>query len=127
MKVIQEIASLCKSRSTAVESKNFDLVRVIDETLTNLEAVHLPNGGGIINCKVICDVSGKDKVEFSIFFVPMDDVGNSLPTQWLRVVVKPSLIDTISIRVLGNISKWDKETVDTAMYDALLSEAESPW
>ena len=127
MKVIQEIASLCKIRNAAVESKNFDLVSTIDEALTNIEAVHLPTGGGIFNCKVIRDVSGKDKVEFSVCFGPMDDVGNLLPAQWLRVVVKPSLIDTISIRVLGNISKWDKETVDTAMYDVLLSEVESPW
>lgn len=127
MKVIQEIASLCKSRSAAVESKNFDLVRTIDETLSYLEVIHLSTGGGVVDCKVIRDVSGKDKVEFGVCFDPMDDVGNLLPTQWLRVVVKPSLIDTISIRVLGNISKWDKETVDTAMYDALLSEGESPW
>lgn len=125
MKVIQEIASLCKIRNAAVESKNFDLVRTIDETLTYLEVVHLPTGGGIINPGVIRNASGKDKVEFSVCFIPMDDAGNSLPAQWLRVVVKPSLIDTISIRVLGNISKWDKETVDTAMYDALLSEADA--
>lgn len=123
MRVIHKIAALCKIRNAAAESKNFYLVRTIDETLSYLEAVHLPTGGGIVDCKVICDVSGKDKVEFSICFVPMDDVGNPLPKQWLRVVVKPSLIDTISIRVLGNISKWDKETVDTVMYDALLSEA----
>ena len=124
MKVIQKIASLCKSRNAAVESKSLYLVRTIDETLTYLEAIYLPTGGGIVNCKVIRDVSGKDKVEFSVCFVTMDDVGNSLPAQWLRVVVKPSLIDTISIRVLGNISKWDKETVDTVMYDALISESD---
>ena len=127
MKVIQKIASLCKSRNAAVESKSSYLVRTIDETLNYLEAVHLPTGGGIVNCGVIRDVSGKDKVEISVCFIPMDDAGNSMPTQWLRVVIKPSLIDTISIRVLGNISKWDKETVDTIMYDALLSEGDSLW
>lgn len=127
MKVIQEIASLCKSRNAAAESKSSGLVRTIDETLNYLEAIHLPAGGEIVNCKVIRDMSGKDKVEFSICFVPMDDAGNPLPKQWLRVVVKPSLIDIISIRVLGNISKWDKETVDTEIYGALISEADAPW
>ena len=127
MKVISEIASLCKSRNAAVQSKNFDLVRTIDDTLYHLEAIHIPRGNGIVDCGVIRDVSGKDKVEFSVCFLPVDDEENTLPTQWLRVVVKPSLIDTISIRVLGNISKWDKETVDEMLYDALLSEGDSPW
>ena len=127
MKVISKIASLCKSRNAAVQSKSFNLARTIDDTLCHLEAIYLPTGGGIINPGIIRGVSGKDKVEFSVCFVPMDNAGNTLPTQWLRVVVKPSLIDTISIRVLGNISKWDKETVDTAMYDALISEADALW
>lgn len=127
MKVISKIASLCKSRNAAVESKSFYLVRTIDETLTNLEAIHIPKVNGIVNCGVIRDASGKDKVEFSVCFIPVDNAGNSLPTQWLRVVVKPNLIDTISIRVLGNISKWDKEAVDEMLYDALLSEGDSPW
>lgn len=127
MKVISEIASLCKSRNAAVQSKNFDLVRTIDERLNNLEAVRLPSRWGICKCGVIRDVSGKDKVEFSVCFLPLDEVGNTLPTQWLRVVVKPNLIDTISIRVLGNISKWDKEAVDEMLYDALLSEGDSSW
>jgi hypothetical protein len=127
MKVIQEIAALCKGLNAAKVANNTELIQSISKQLSDIEAVHLPLGSGIVSCSIIKGAYSKDKVELSVQFDPMNDVGYTLKTQWLRVVVKPCLIDMVSIRVLGNISKWDKETVNERMYFALTSEIDIPW
>ena len=127
MKVIQEIAALCKGLNAAKVANNTELTQSISKQLSDIEAVHLPLGSGIVSCSIIKGAYSKDKVELSVQFDPMNDVGYTLKTQWLRVVVKPCLIDMVSIRVLGNISKWDKETVNERMYFALTSEIDIPW
>lgn len=130
MKLIQEIATLCTQLHAATKAGSTHLVASINKQLDDIQKLELPNlQSGIIGCVILRDRSDKDRVELSVTFSPMDDVGNILKSQWLRVIIKPCLMYTISIRILGSVSKWDKETVDNELYNILLSEnkTEMPW
>ena len=121
--VYKELASCLVAIGNCKESDNTDWNDKWHNMIDIIEREYLPHGSGIDNgVKLDREKSTKDKLILTFDFHFMDDNGFYDGWESYRLIVTPSLLFDVDMKIIGPNRREIKEYLYSLFYDCLMAD-----
>jgi hypothetical protein len=123
--VAKQIASLLEARKNCEQSNNQEWFGKHAQAIQDIAANFMPSGAGWdMGTKIDLDASQADKLVFYGSYHHMDDAGYYDGWTEHTIVVTPSLLSNINLRISGRNRNDIKEYLHETFYYALMEEVD---